>query len=229
MATSGVANFNLDLSEIVEEAFERCGSELRTGYDLRTARRSLNLLFADWANRGINMFTFEQGTINLVPGTATYNLPTDTVDLLEHVIRTGAGSASTQADLTITRISVSTYATIPNKLQQARPIQIWIERLDTPRVTLWPVPDNSQTYQLVYWRMRRIQNAGDGVNTMDMPFRFIPCMVAGLAYYLALKVPDAINRLEVLKAQYDEAWQLASGEDQEKAALRFVPRQMFIG
>jgi hypothetical protein len=229
MATSGVANFNLDLSEIVEEAFERCGAELRTGYDLRTARRSLNLLFADWANRGINMFTFEQGTINLVPGTATYNLPTDTVDLLEHVIRTGAGNASTQADLTITRISVSTYATIPNKLQQARPIQIWIERLDTPRVTLWPVPDNSQTYQLVYWRMRRIQNAGDGVNTMDMPFRFIPCMVAGLAYYLALKVPDAINRLEVLKMQYEEAWTLASGEDHEKAALRFVPRQQFIG
>jgi hypothetical protein len=229
MATSGVANFNLDLSEIVEEAFERAGGELRTGYDLRTARRSLNLLFMDWANRGINMFTFEQGTINLVPGTATYNLPTDTVDLLEHVIRTGAGNESTQADLTITRISVSTYATIPNKLQQARPIQIWVERLDTPRVTLWPVPDNSQTYQLVYWRMRRIQDAGDGVNTMDMPFRFIPCMVAGLAYYLALKVPGAAERLGVLKEQYDEAWQLASGEDQEKAALRFVPRQQFIG
>jgi hypothetical protein len=229
MATSGVANFNLDLSEIVEEAFERAGGELRTGYDLRTARRSLNLLFADWANRGINMWTFEQGTINLIPGQATYNLPTDTVDLLEHVIRTGAGNASTQADLTITRISVSTYATIPNKLQQARPIQIWIERLDQPRVTVWPVPDNSQTYQLVYWRMRRIQNAEDGVNTMDMPFRFIPCMVAGLAYYLALKVPGAIQRLEVLKMQYDEAWQLASGEDHEKAALRFVPRQMFIG
>jgi hypothetical protein len=229
MATSGVANFNLDLSEIVEEAFERAGGELRTGYDLRTARRSLNLLFADWANRGINMWTFEQGTINLVPGTATYNLPADTVDLLEHVIRTGAGNESTQADLTITRISVSTYATIPNKLQQARPIQIWVERLDTPRVTLWPVPDDSQTYQLVYWRMRRIQNAGDGVNTMDMPFRFIPCMVAGLAYYLALKVPNAIQRLDVLKQQYDEAWNLASGEDQEKAALRFVPRQQFIG
>jgi hypothetical protein len=229
MATSGVANFNLDLAEIVEEAFERAGGELRTGYDLRTARRSLNLMFADWANRGINMFTFEQGTINLIPGTATYNLPTDTVDLLEHVIRTGAGVESTQADLTITRISVSTYATIPNKLQQARPIQIWVERLDTPRVTLWPVPDNSQTYQLVYWRMRRIQNAGDGVNTMDMPFRFIPCMVAGLAYYLALKVPGAMERLQVLKMQYDEAWDLAAGEDQEKAAIRFVPRQMFIG
>jgi hypothetical protein len=229
MATSGVANFNLDLSEIVEEAFERAGGEMRTGYDLRTARRSLNLMFADWANRGINMFTFEQGTINLIPGTATYNLPVDTVDLLEHVIRTGAGNESTQADLTITRISVSTYATIPNKLQQARPIQIWVERLDQPRVTLWPVPDDSQTYQLVYWRMRRIQNAGEGVNTMDMPFRFIPCMVAGLAYYLALKVPGAMERLQVLKMQYDEAWDLAAGEDQEKAAIRFVPRQMFIG
>ena len=229
MATSGVANFNLDLSEIVEEAFERAGGELRTGYDLRTARRSLNLLFADWANRGINMWTFEQGTINLTPGVASYQLPADTVDLLDHVIRTGAGNESTQADLTITRISVSTYAPIPNKLQQARPIQIWVERLDTPRVTLWPVPDDSQTYQLVYWRMRRIQDAGDGVNTMDMPFRFIPCMVAGLAYYLALKVPGAMDRLQVLKMQYDEAWNLASGEDQEKAALRFVPRQQFIG
>lgn len=229
MATSGVANFNLDLSEIVEEAFERAGSELRTGYDLRTARRSLNLMFADWANRGVNMFTFEQGTINLIPGQATYNLPEDTVDLLEHVIRTGADIQSTQADLTITRISVSTYATIPNKLQQARPIQIWVERLNTPRFTVWPVPDNSQPYQLVYWRMRRIQNAGDGVNTMDMPFRFVPCMVAGLAYYLALKVPGAIDRLQVLKMQYDEAWQLAAGEDQEKAAVRFVPRQQYIG
>mgnify|MGYP003648571892 FL=1 len=229
MAVSGVANFNLDLTEIVEEAFERAGSEMRSGYDLRTARRSLNLLFADWANRGINMWTFEQGTINLVPGTATYNLPEDTVDLLEHVIRTGAGSASTQADLTITRISVSTYATIPNKLQQARPIQVWIERLETPRFTVWPVPDNSQTYQFIYWRMRRIDNAGTGVNTMDVPFRFLPCMVAGLAYYLALKVPNGAQRLDVLKAQYDEAWQLAADEDREKASVRFVPRQAYIG
>ena len=229
MSVSGVANFNLDLTEIVEEAFERAGSEMRTGYDLRTARRSLNLLFADWANRGINMWTFEQGTINLVPGTATYDLPEDTVDLLEHVIRTGAGSASTQADLTITRISVSTYATIPNKLQQARPIQVWIERLETPRFTVWPVPDNSQTYQFIYWRMRRIDNAGTGVNTMDVPFRFLPCMVAGLAYYLALKVPNGAQRLDVLKAQYDEAWQLAADEDREKASVRFVPRQAYIG
>jgi hypothetical protein len=229
MTTSGTSAFNLDLTEIVEEAFERVGSEMRTGYDLRTARRSLNLMFADWANRGINMWTFEQGSIPLVAGTATYDLPTDTVDLLEHVIRTGAGSASTQADLTITRISVSTYATIPNKLQQARPIQVWIERLNTPRITVWPVPDDSQPYTFVYWRMKRIQDAGNGVNTMDMPFRFVPCMVAGLAYYLALKVPGGAERLGILKQQYDEAWQLASDEDREKASVRFVPRQMFIG
>jgi hypothetical protein len=306
MTTSGTAAFNLDLTELVEEAFERAGSELRTGYDLRTARRSLNLLFADWANRGVNMWTFEQGTITLTPGLPTYALPVDTVDLLEHVIRTGAGSASTQADLTITRISVSTYATLPNKLQQARPIQVWFQRLDgttssigttlnggisatdttitltsaaglastgyvligaetvyygyitgnvlyncfrgqnnttaaahltavavyaqsLPSVTVWPTPDTSQTYQFVYWRMRRIDDAGGGVRTMDVPFRFLPCMVAGLAYYLALKVPNGAERLPVLKEQYDTAWQLAADEDREKASVRFVPRQMFIG
>jgi hypothetical protein len=201
---------------------------LRTGYDLRTARRSLNLMFADWANRGLNMFTYEQGTQVLTPGQATYVLPTDTVDLLEHVIRTGAGNVSTQADLTITRISVSTYATIPNKLQQARPIQIFIERLNTPQFTVWPVPDNTQTYTLVYYRLRRIENAGDGVNTMDMPFRFLPCMVAGLAYHLALKIPGGGERLGILKQQYDEAWALASEEDREKAAIRLVPRAMRI-
>lgn len=228
MTTSGTTVFNLDLSELVEEAFERCGGELRTGYDLRTARRSLNLLFADWANRGINMWTIEQGAINLVPGTATYNLPTDTVDLIEHVIRTGAGNVSTQADLTISRISVSTYATIPNKLQQARPIQLYIDRQIQPTVTVWPVPDNTQQYTLVYWRLRRIDDAGDGVNTMDVPFRFIPCMVAGLAYYLAMKVPGAMERLPMLKEQYDEAWYLASTEDREKAPDRLVPRQYFI-
>jgi hypothetical protein len=230
MATSGTSAFNMDLTEVVEEAFERTGAELRSGYDLRTARRSLNLLFADWANRGINMWTFEQGTIPLIAGTATYDLPADTVDLLEHVVRTGAGSASTQADLNITRISVSTYATIPNKLQQARPIQVYIERRqEIPRITVWPVPDTSTTYTFVYWRLRRLQDAGGGVNTMDVPFRFLNAMVAGLAYYLALKVPNGTQRLDVLKAQYDEAWDLASSEDREKAAVRFVPRHMFIG
>lgn len=230
MTTSGTTAFNMDLTDLVEEAYERVGAELRTGYDLRTARRSLDLMFSNWANRGINMWTFEQGSINLVAGQATYDLPADTVDLLEHVIRTGAGSASTQADLTITRISVSTYATIPNKLTQARPIQVWIERLENaPRITVWPVPDNSQPYVFVYWRMRRLDDAGNGVNTMDVPFRFYEAMVAGLAYHLALKVPGGLERLQVLKAQYDEAWDLASTEDREKAPVRFVPRPMFIG
>jgi len=230
MATSGTTAFNLDLSEIVEEAFERCGAELRTGYDLRTARRSLNLLFAEWANRGVNMWTIDQGSITLVPGTATYDLPSDTVDLMEHVIRTGSGNASTQADLNITRISVSTYATIPNKLTQARPIQVYIDRVSPiPNITVWPVPDSSQTYTFVYWRLRRIEDAGNGVNTMDVPFRFLPCMIAGLAAYLSLKVPNGLERNQMLQAQYDAAWDLAAGEDREKAAVRFVPRQQFIG
>jgi len=229
MTTSGTTAFNLDLTELVEEAFERCGAELRSGYDLKTARRSLNLLFADWANRGINLWTVATGSIVLAQGTATYNLPSDTVDLLEHVIRTGNGSNNTQTDLTITRISVSTYASIPSKVAQARPIQVYINRqAPIPNITVWPVPDGSQTYTFVYWYLRRIQDAGTGSDTMDVPFRFIPCMVAGLAYYLAMKLPNAMDRMQVLKAQYDEAWDLASTEDREKAAVRFVPRQMFI-
>ncbi len=230
MTTSGTATFNLDLNDAVEEAFERCGAELRTGYDLRTARRSLNLLFADWANRGINLWTLDSGTINLSQGVSVYPLPDDTVDLLEHVIRTGAGNISTQVDLTITRISNSTYASIPNKLQQARPIQVWVNRqAPTPQINLWPTPDQTGVYQFVYWRLRRIQDAGEGgTYTQDIPFRFLPCLVAGLAYYLALKIPGAMDRLQVLQQQYQEAWDLAAGEDREKAAVRFVPRQAFI-
>lgn len=231
MPTSGTTTFNLDLNDAVEEAFERCGAELRTGYDLRTARRSLNLLFADWANRGVNLWTIGNGTINLTQGTNTYNLPDDTVDLLEHVIRTGAGNVSTQVDLTITRISISTYSSIPNKLQQARPIQVWINRQQpTPTITVWPTPDQTGVYQFVYWYLRRIQDAGEGgTYTQDIPFRFLPCLVSGLAYYLALKIPGGMERLQVLKAQYDEDWDRASSEDREKAAVRFVPRQQFIG
>jgi hypothetical protein len=263
-------------------------------------------MFADWANRGINMWTIEPGTITLVQGQNTYPLPEDTVDLLEHLIRTDANSTSNQADLTITRISVSTYATIPNKLTQARPIQLWIQRYngqtsvvgltlsssitstDTeitlsstvglpasgfikvdsetinygyivgntlyscfraqnnttaaahsagatvywqqlPAVTVWPTPDNAQTYTLAYWRLRRTQDAGGGVNIMDVPFRFIPCMAAGLAFHIAGKIPTGMERLPMLKAQYDEAWELAAYEDHEKAALRLVPRQTYIG
>ena len=320
MTTSGTTSFNLNLNEYVEEAFERAGGELRTGYHLKTARRSMNLLFADWANRGVNMWTFEQDSIQLVQGIATYALPDDTVDLLDHVIRTNANSQSNQSDLTITRISVSTYATIPNKLAQGRPIQVWVQRLaggisptgitlaedyngettitvdstvglpnagfvqltfsgvgggttifsyngiqpptdpnvsstayllnvgyppssilnfsagdsvalvQQPSISVWPTPNANDTYQFVYWRMRRMQDAGTGgTKTMDVPFRFIPCLVAGLAYYIALKIPEGMARLDILKQQYDEAWQNAANEDQEKAAVRFVPRQMFIG
>lgn len=229
MTTSGTATFDMDLTDIVEEAFERAGSELRSGYDLRTARRSLNLLFADWANRGVNMWTIDSGSIPLVAGTATYNLPADTVDLLEHVVRTGAGNASTQADLTMSRISVSTYATIPNKLVTGRPIQALVTRaVSPPTVTVWPIPDAATTYTLVYWRLRRMQDAATGVNTMDVPFRFLPALVAGLAYYLALKLPNGVERLQTLKMQYDEIWQTAADEDREKASVRFVPRRMFV-
>jgi len=306
MTTTGSSIFNMEFSEIAEEAWERAGREMRSGYDLRTARRSMNLLTIEFANRGLNMWTIEQGSFNLTPGLNTYPLPTDTIDLLDHVIRTGANSSSTQADLNITRISVSTYATIPNKITQARPIQVWIQRLsgetnptgftlngnitasDTtitlssvvglaasgyirldsetiyynyidgntinncfraqngttaashttgtavfvqqlPAVTVWPTPDSSVPYQFVYWRMRRIQDAGNGIQTADMNFRFLPCLVAGLAYYIAMKVPELMNRVEMLKAIYDEQFNLAAAEDHEKAAIRYVPRQMFIG
>jgi hypothetical protein len=234
MAVSGTTAFNLDFTEIAEEAWERAGREMRSGYDLRTARRSMNLMTIEWQNKGINMWTIDEGYINLVQGQATYDLPADTIDLLEHVIRTGQGSVSTQTDLTITRISVSTYATIPNKLQQARPIQMWIERLrDNPRVTVWPVPEQgtalSPYYILKYWRLRRIDDAGTGVNTADVNFRFLPALTAGLAYHIALKIPEAIDRVPMLKAVYDESFELAAGEDREKAAIRFVPRQSFIG
>jgi hypothetical protein len=234
--TTDTTDFNLDLNGIVEEAFERCGAELRSGYDMRTARRSLNLLFMDWANRGVNMWTIEQGTQVLSYGTATYTLPVDTVDLLDHVIRTGTGQ--NQIDIGISRISVSTYAQIPNKNANGRPIQIRIDRktgatsstgvVQNPTFTVWPIPDNSTTYTLVYWRLRRMQDAGNGINGQDIPFRLLPALVAGLAYYLSMKIPNALDRMQVLKAQYDECWDAAATEDREKAPIRLVPRQSFI-
>jgi len=303
--TTGSTLFNLDFTEIAEEAFERAGREMRTGYDLRTARRSMNLMTIEWANRGLNMWTIEPGTITLQSGLNTYPLPTDTIDLLEQVIRTQANQTSQQADLNITRISVSTYATIPNKLNQGRPIQVWVQRYsgqtnptgatlatsigtsDTtieltstdglpafgyinlgietifysyfsgntlyncyraqngttvashasgttvywnqlPAITVWPTPDASTTYTFAYWRMRRIQDAGAGIEVGDMNFRFLPCLVAGLAYYVAMKIPELQDRLQMLKQNYDEQFDLAAGEDREKAAVRFVPRQQFI-
>jgi len=222
MATSGTTAFNMDFTEIAEEAWERAGREMRSGYDLRTARRSMNLMTIEWQNRGINLWTIDEGTVSLVSGTAQYTLPTDTVDLLEQVIRTGSGT--TQQDLTINRISVSTYASIPNKTTTGRPIQFWIERLvDAPKINVWPVPD-SNDYTFKYWRIRRIEDAGRGVETADMPFRFLPCLVAGLAYHIAMKEPELAGRLPMLKAVYDEEFERAASEDRVKTNARFVPR-----
>jgi len=246
MTTSGTTTFNLNLNDLVEEAFERCGAELRTGYDLRTARRSLNLLSIEWANRGINLWTIEQGSIPMVQGQIVYPIPVDTIDLIDHVIRTQSGIG--QTDINITRISVDTYSTIPNKNAQGRPIQVWINRqsgaaypaggrpngtdpitgIDSPSINVWPAPDQSNFYTFVYWRLRRIQDAGNGVNTQDIPYRMLPAMVAGLAYYLSLKLPDALQRSDMLKAAYEEQWQLAADEDREKASLRLAPRQLFF-
>ena len=224
MATSGTTAFNMDFTEIAEEAWERAGSEMRSGYDLRTARRSMNLLTIEWQNRGINMWTIDSGTISLVSGTGQYLLPTDTIDLLEQAIRTNSGVTATQSDLNISRISVSTYSSIPNKLTQGRPIQVWIERLrDAPRINVWPVPDNND-YIFVYWRMRRVEDAGNGVETADMNFRFLPCLVAGLAYQISMKDPTLAQRAPMLKAEYEEQFALAAGEDREKTSVRFVPR-----
>ena len=305
--TTGTTSFNLDLNNLVEDAFERCGKELRTGYDLRTARRSLNLLTIEWANRGINMWTIESGQISLNQGQIMYPLPVDTIDLLDMVTRTGTGS--NQQDININRISESTYITIPNKNATGRPIQVWINRqsgqenptditlnetltaTDTsaddtitlsstvglaqfgfikigeetiqyggisgntitgciravnntaiaphaigasvyvqnlPTINVWPAPDQSNFYTFVYYRLRRIQDAGNGVTIEDIPFRFIPAMVAGLASYLSMKLPNVDpNRIAMLKQDYDQAFQLAADEDREKAPVRFVPRDMF--
>ena len=236
MTTSGTQAFNLDLNDIIEEAFERCGLELRTGYDFRTARRSLNLLTIEWANRGINLWTIEQGSIPMVQGQIVYDLPVDTIDLLDMVIRTQTGVE--QTDINISRISVSTYSTIPNKNAQGRPIQVWVNRqsgatepsgIKYPTINVWPAPDQDNFYTFVYWRLRRIQDAGSGVNTQDIPFRMLTCLVAGLAYYLSMKIPEALPRVEMLKMSYEEQWALASSEDREKASLRLAPRQSFIG
>ena len=235
MTTSGTESFNLDLNDIIEEAFERCGVEVRTGYEHRTARRSLNLLTIEWANRGINLWTIEQGSIPMVQGQIVYDLPVDTIDLLDQVIRTQTGV--NQTDINISRISVSTYATIPNKNTQGRPIQVWVNRqsgqtepvtgIAYPQINVWPTPDQDNFYTFVYWRLRRIQDAGNGTSTQDIPFRMLNCLVAGLAYYLSLKIPEAANRIEMLKMAYEEQWLLASSEDREKASLRLAPREMF--
>ena len=307
MTTTGSTAFNLDMNDLIEEAFERCGLEVRSGYDFKTARRSLNLLTIEWANRGINLWTVEQGQIVMNTQQAIYALPVDTIDILDAVTRINNGSQSNQSDLNLNRISEPTYITIPNKNANGRPVQMWINRQsggvasiaqttlvggidadDTtitlasvanlptqgfvnigsetiayqnivgnqivsawrgqngttatahltgvdvfnnqlPCINVWPTPNPpGNQYTLVYYRMRRIQDAGTGVRTQDIPFRFIPCMVAGLSYHLSVKMPGVDpNRMPMLKAEYEQQFQLAAEEDREKAAIRFVPRNLF--
>jgi hypothetical protein len=305
MSTTGTTSFNLDVNDLIEEAFERCGRELRTGYDFRTARRSLNLLTIEWANKGINLWTVEQGVIPMVTGQAMYPYPADTIDMMDMVIRQNNGT-SNQMDINISRIAEPTYMSLPNKLAQGRPIQVYINRqsgqenistalldgnvssttttitltstaglassgfikIDSetisypnvngnqlincargqngttatahttgaaitvqnlPCINVWPTPNSpGNQYLFVYYRLRRIQDAGSGVYVQDIPFRFIPCMVAGLAYQLSTKLPDVMpDRIMMLKAAYDESFQLAADEDRDKSPVRFVPRNMF--
>jgi hypothetical protein len=228
MTTSGTATFNLDIAEIAEEAYERAGLELRSGYDMRTARRSLNLLAAEWSNLGLNLWTIATDSVLLTPGTATYTLPADTIDVIEHVIRTN--NAGQNTDLNMQRISVSDYAAIPVKTAPGFPLQIYVNRQISPTMTVWPVPDSSQPYTLVYWYLRRIQDTGtSAANTSDIPVRFLPALVSGLAYYIALKNPEASDRVQMLKSIYEEQFQLAASEDRDRAPDRFLPFMGFGG
>lgn len=219
MATSGSRDFNLDVGEIIEEAYERCGLEVRTGYDARTARRSLNLMFADWANRGLNLWTVAQGTTNLVQGTSTYTLTADVVGMLEMVLRRDG------TDYEVERISRGDYLTFPNKTDQGRPSQFYFNRQIDPVITLWQTPENS-TDQLIYYYVQRIEDADALVNTTDMPFRFYPCMVAGLSYYLSMK--RAPERIQILKAVYEEEFQRAAEEDEDRVPLKLQPSARYL-
>lgn len=228
MTTSGTATFNPDMLDLVEEAYERAGLQMRSGYDLRTARRSLNFMMAEWANRGINMWTVEAGSQLLSYNTASYALAADTVDILDAAIRRGSGS--TQNDIVIARIPEPTYLAIPNKTALGMPVQYYISRGQAnPTIYVWPLPDQASTYTLVYYRLRRIQDFNTGVNTADVPFRFIPAMVSGLAYYLAMKRPEAANRMADLKAEYESQWQMAAEEDRDKSSFYLMPRIGYVG
>jgi len=219
MAVSGSNDFELDVADYVEEAFERCGLEVRTGYDLRTATRSLNLMLADWANRGLNRWTMAQTSTSLTSGTADYTLGADTIDILSAVIRTGTGT--NQSDISLSRLSRDGYISITNKNTTGRPTQFYVDRQINPIVKLWPTPDSADTYTLVYDRLVRMDDADSATNTLDVPFRFYPCLAAGLAYYLALK--KAPERIQVLKAVYEEEFERAAAEDRDRASLSLTP------
>ena len=221
MATSGTSAFNLEISEVIEEAFERCGLQSKTGYDIETARRSLNLLSLEWVNRGLNFWPVEQGTKTLTAGTSTVTMDSDTVDLIQHWIREGSGTS--QSDLPISRFSVSQYSTIPNKLTEGRPVNLYIDKQrDAPVVYFWPTPDKAYTF--AYQQIRRIEDTGAvGSTDPDVPARFLPALVSGLAYMISQKYPEAAGRSSELKAEYEFQWQLAEQEDRDRASVHFVP------
>jgi hypothetical protein len=219
MTTSGSRDFNLDVAEVIEEAYERCGLEVRTGYDAKTARRSLNLMFADWANRGLNLWTVKQGVLTLTAGQAQETLTADVVDLLEVVLRRDG------TDYELDRISRGDYMTLPDKTTQGRPSQFYFDRQVAPVINIWAVPENS-TDQLVYYYVQRIQDADTLANTTDMPFRFYPCMVAGLAYYMAMK--RAPDRIQILKSVYEEEFQRAADEDEGRTPLKLQPSISYL-
>ena len=220
-----------DLPELFEEAYERAGLEMRSGYDLKTARRSLNLMTLEWANRGLNLFTIEAGTQALTPGTATYTLPANTIDLIEHQLRTGSGTA--QVDTYLERISVSTYSQQTNKLITGRPTQIFVQRLATEtKFTLWPLPDTTMQYTVAYYRLKGIDGLASGIGTdmTSVPPRFVPALVAGLAYYIAMKKPQAQQMLPMLKAEYETQFELAASEDRDRSSVMFTPfNTMMLG
>lgn len=223
MPTSGTTSFTMSFNDIMEEAFARAGIEPRTGFHLRTMRTSLNLMLIEWVSRGMNLWTVDQQVLNLVAGTATYTLPSDTVDVLDAVIRTNAGNVQLQFDQFIPRMSFTTYLALPSKQTLGRPIEYWVNRAQAgPTVTFWQTPDATQPYAFVYFRLRQMQDVGTVDNTQDVPTRFLPALTAGLAYYVSLKL--APERVEMLKAMYDEAWQNAADEDRERATFRWVPR-----
>ena len=219
MTTSGTATWNLEIIDLIEEAYERAGLEARTGYDFRTARRSLNILSAEWSNRGLNLWTVQENALVLTPGVKTYSLADDTIDIIETMIR--VNTSGSPLDYTVSRIGVGDYATLPNKNTTGRPLQIYVNRQVSPEYTLWPVPD--LPYTILYWTMRRIQDSTTATDVMDMPVRFVPALIAGLAFQIAMKRPEAAARVQLLKQEYMEQFQLAAEEDRGREPARFVP------
>lgn len=228
MSSTGTTVWNPDLSEIYEDAASLAGTEIRTGYDLRMARFALNALLQLWGSMGLNFWTITSTTLTLSQGTATYTLPTDLIDIMDAAIRQNPGNTTTQSDIAIQRISFSIYTTLPNKLSQGMPVQFFVNRLVAPTVTVWPVPNLDSTYYLFYYYMRRVQDAGSPDNTLDMPVRFLPAIVAGLAYQLAMRKPGLEGRVPWLKQHAEETYMTCAGEDRDRATTRWVPRRMYI-